>query len=87
MKNKEILEKILVAIDENKQAIYEEKDDQVWDKMGEIYRDCMSADLYIETLQNFSELDDMHTLIHLFGEMGHGAIREAQINAINAIND
>jgi hypothetical protein len=50
--------------------------------MNDIYKECMPADLYIETLQNFRELDDMHTLIHLFGESGLGVIREAQINAV-----
>ena len=81
--NKEILEKILVAIDENKHALYLEREEPISEKMNEIYKECIPADIYIETLQNFNELDDMHTLIHLFGELGHGAIREAQINAIN----
>lgn len=83
MKNKEILDKILVAIHENKHALYIEREEPIWEKMNDIYKECMPADLYIETLQNFNELDDMDTLIHLFGELGYGAIREAQINAIN----
>jgi hypothetical protein len=80
--NKAILEKILVAIHKKKNALHAERDEATWEVMNDIYKECMPADLYIETLQNFRELDDMHTLIHLFSESGLGAIREAQINAV-----
>ena len=83
MKNKEILEKILVAIHENKHALYLEREEPIWEKMNDIYEECISTDLYIETLQNFGELDDMDTLTHLFDESGLEAIRDAQANAIN----
>jgi hypothetical protein len=83
MKNNEILEKILVAINENKHAIHAERKDSIAEKMNDIYEECIPTDLYIKTIQNFGELDDMDTLTHLFYESGLEAIREAQINAIN----
>ena len=78
MRNEKILEKILLAIDKNKHSLYKEKDFPTWEKMNEIYEECIPFLLYIETIQNFTEIDDMDTLIHLFDEEGLNAIRDAQ---------
>ena len=86
--NKEILEQILLAIDDKRHRLYEqldELDDDSFPAMGEVYCQCIPNELYIKTCElfDFSDFDEDKKLLHLFGEDGLGAIRNAQKAAID----
>lgn len=83
--NTEILEQILLAIDDKRHHLYEQLDEDSFPAMGQVYCQCIPNELYIETCElfDFSNFDEDEKLLHLFGDDGLTAIRDAQKAAID----
>lgn len=88
--NKEILDQILLAINDKRHQLYEQLDELDEDapylnEMLKIYTRCIPNELYIETCElfDFSNFDEDEKLLHLFGDNGLTAIRDAQKAAID----